>query len=177
MVAPRALSNGADATSVISVGQAILRAHSLWRRVQQIHFPLSIGDGTRPRNSVSRWKGRVNSPVPVAENKPRKQRDCAASCCSPTQIAFCEQTSFRSLSCGAIASYRALAHAGWWLHYRIEHHPAGIAEFGVLPSETNRYLICIGDELTAEPEHVGCARPALCQFFLREGRGGRDRRA
>jgi hypothetical protein len=34
----------------------------------------------------------------------------------------------------------------------------------------------MGDERTAKPERVGCARPALCPCSLCEGRGGQDRR-
>jgi hypothetical protein len=49
------------------------------------------------------------------------------------------------LDCG----YGATAHAGWLLHFRLEQHPAGIAELRVLLFETDRYLSCIASGMNS----------------------------
>lgn len=84
-----------------------------------------------------------------------------APCCSRAQTSFCERASHGSLSCGACASSSAIAHAGRLIHCRREHRPTSVAKLGVLLSETNRYLICIGDERIAKSKCVGCASHAL----------------
>ncbi len=68
-----------------------VRMESLERSIRQIHSPPSIGGSTRSRNSVLRWEDRASSLVPAVANTPRRQRDCAAPCCSPPQTSFCEQ--------------------------------------------------------------------------------------
>src|SRR5882724_1011287 len=143
-----------------------VRMESLERSIRQIHLPPSVGGSTRSRNSALRWKARASSPDPAVANTPRRRRDCAAPCCSPPHTAFRELTSLGPLSCGAVANSGAIVH-GWELfHSRLERRPAGVAELGVPLSETNRYLICIGDELTAKSEHVRRARQALFQCSL-----------
>jgi hypothetical protein len=74
---------------------------------RSIRSPPSIGGSIRSRNSVLRWKDRASSPVPAVANTPRRQRGCATPCRSPLQTSFCEQTSLRSLSCGAFPAFRA----------------------------------------------------------------------
>jgi hypothetical protein len=127
----------------------------LGRPIRRIHPPLSIGGSTRPHNSVLSWKDRASSLVPAVANTPRRQKGCEAPCCSPLQTPFCEQTSRRSLACGAFARLSAIARVGRLLRSRLKRRPASIAELGVLLSETNRYLIRIGDECPAKSEHVG----------------------
>jgi hypothetical protein len=157
-----ALSNSAEATSTVSSAKRQQsRMGSLDRSTRRIHS--SIGRGTRPRNSVARWKDRAGSPIPAVARTPRRQKDCAAPCCSPPQTSYCEQTSLRSLSCGAFASFNAI---GRLLRSRLDSRPASIAELGVLLSETDRYLMRIGDECTAKSERVRRARQALLQCSL-----------
>jgi hypothetical protein len=74
-----------------------VRMESLERSIRQIQSSPCTGGSTRPRNSASRWKDRASSQVPAVANTPRRQRGCAAPCCSPIQTSFCEQTSCRSL--------------------------------------------------------------------------------
>jgi hypothetical protein len=143
-----------------------VRMESPERSIRQIHLPPSIGGSTRSRNSASRQKDRASSPVPAAANTPRRQRGCAAPCCSPAQTAFCELTSLGSLSCGAVANPGAIARGGGLVHSRLERRPADIAKLGVPLSKTNRYLIHIGDERTAKSEHIRRARQALFQCSL-----------
>lgn len=133
------------------------------RPIRRIH----PGGSTRLRNSVSRWKARVGSLVLAVANTPRRQKGCAGACRSPAQTSFCELTSHLfPLFRGAFARLSAVARVGLLLYSRLEHCLACIAEFGILLSETNRYLICIGDECTAKSEHVWGARQALFQCSL-----------
>jgi hypothetical protein len=101
----QALSNSADATSTVSFGQARASSNdSLGRPIRRIHSSRSIAGSTRSRNSTLKWRDHASSPAPAVANTPRRQRDCAAPCCSPPQTSFCERASRRSLSCGAFAS-------------------------------------------------------------------------
>jgi hypothetical protein len=75
----------------VSATRQPVRMGSLWRPIRRIHSPPSIGGSTRSRNSALRWKDRASSPVPAVANTPRRQRGCAAPCCSPAQTSFCEQ--------------------------------------------------------------------------------------
>ena len=61
---------------------------------------------------------------------------------------------------------------GELVHCRLKHPPTGIAVLGGPLSETNRYLICIGDERTAKSEHVRRAGQALFQCSLRKAASG-----
>jgi hypothetical protein len=79
------------------------RMGPLDRSIRRIHSALSIGRGTRSRNSVSRWRDRASNPIPAVAHTPRRQKDCAAPCCSPLQTSCCERTSHRSL-CLAVRS-------------------------------------------------------------------------
>ncbi|KJC56420.1 hypothetical protein UP10_34720 [Bradyrhizobium sp. LTSPM299] len=65
------------------------------------------------------------------------------------------------LSYEAFAGLNAVVCAGQLLHCRLERRPSRIAEQGVLFSETNRYLICIGDEGAAKSEYVQRVGQAL----------------
>ena len=58
------------------------------------------------------------------------------------------------LFCGTLAGLSAAAGVGLLRYSRLERHPASIAEQGVPFSETDGYLICIGDECTAKSEYV-----------------------
>jgi hypothetical protein len=151
-------SNSADAISAVSFGQAMASANRLVGATNPTNPLATVHRGsTRPHNSVSTRKDHASSPVPAVANTPRRQKGCAAPCCSPLQTPFCERTSLRSLSCGAFARLSAIARVGQLLRPRLERRPASIAELGVLLSETNCYLIRIGDEHTAKSEHVGRA--------------------
>ena len=76
-----------------SANRQRVRMESLERSIRQIHSPNPIGGSTRSRNIALRWKDRASSPVPAVANTPRRQRDCAAPCCSPAQTSFCERAS------------------------------------------------------------------------------------
>src|ERR1700682_2798224 len=86
---------------------------SLERLIRRIHSPPWVGGSTRSRNTVLRWKDHASSPVPAVANTPRRQRDCAAPCCSPPQTSFCERASHGSLSSGAFANSGAIA--SWFI--------------------------------------------------------------
>lgn len=69
--------------------------------------------------------------------------------CSQPQTSLWKQTSIIRLFYGSLAGAVAVSGAGRLRDFDLDQLPASIAEFGVARSETDRYVVRIGDELTA----------------------------